>query len=226
MPEAIPPQIDELRRRARRRLVGAIVLALAAAVLVPMLLETDPKPLGEDVSVKIPPIDDGKFVNKVGEKARAAEPPAKSAPSPSAPVAAKESWREPAKDPATPQKPASEAPKASPPEVPPLAAPPKPAVAETSKGTGTPVASSKPAPQSPGGAFNVQLAAFSDDKGANALANKLKTAGHAAYVEPYNSSRGTLWRVRVGPFPTQAAAQAAQATLKAEGHSGIIPPAN
>ena len=31
--------LDDLRRRARRRLVGAIVLALAAAVFVPMLLE-------------------------------------------------------------------------------------------------------------------------------------------------------------------------------------------
>src|SRR5690242_12681930 len=57
--------VDELRRRARRRLVGAVVLALGVAVVVPMLLETEPKPLGEDVSVKIPPIDDGKFVNRL-----------------------------------------------------------------------------------------------------------------------------------------------------------------
>src|SRR5438128_6844853 len=55
--------VDELKRRARRRLVGAIVLALAAAVIVPVLLESDPKPLGEDVSIQIPPIDEGKFVN-------------------------------------------------------------------------------------------------------------------------------------------------------------------
>ena len=63
--------VDELRRRARRRLVGAIVLALAVAVLVPMLLESDPKPLGEDVSVKIPPVDEGKFVNRLNDKAKA-----------------------------------------------------------------------------------------------------------------------------------------------------------
>src|SRR6186997_3323130 len=66
--------LDDLRRRARRRLVGAIVLALAVAVFVPMLLESDPKPLGEDVSVKIPPVDDGKFVNRLNEKSKA-EPP-------------------------------------------------------------------------------------------------------------------------------------------------------
>ena len=69
--------VDDLRRRARRRLVGAIVLALAAAVFVPMLLESDPKPLGEDVSVRIPPVDDGKFVNRLNDASKA--PPAKSA---------------------------------------------------------------------------------------------------------------------------------------------------
>src|SRR5512134_2589263 len=66
--------LDELKRRGRRRLIGAIVLALVAAVVVPMLLESDPKPLGEDVSVKIPPVDDGKFVNRLNEKAKR-EPP-------------------------------------------------------------------------------------------------------------------------------------------------------
>ena len=68
MAEAPDINVDELRRRARRRLVGAIVLALAAAVIVPMLLESDPKPLGDDVSVKIPPVDNGKFVNRLSDK--------------------------------------------------------------------------------------------------------------------------------------------------------------
>src|SRR5512138_65768 len=72
MAEPADINVDELRRRARRRLVGAVVLALAAAVVVPMLLESDPKPLGDDVAVKIPPVDDGKFVNRLNE------PPAKS----------------------------------------------------------------------------------------------------------------------------------------------------
>src|SRR5262245_6755801 len=62
-PEASDPAVDELKRRARRRLVGAIVLALAAAVLLPLLLESEPKPLGDDVSIQIPPLDNGKFVN-------------------------------------------------------------------------------------------------------------------------------------------------------------------
>jgi len=110
MPDPIEPQLDELRRRARRRLIGAIVLALAAAVLVPMLLESDPKPLGEDVSVRIPPVDDSKFVSKLADKGKApAEPPivanATTEPpkaEPAAPVASPAAQATPAKDVAAP----------------------------------------------------------------------------------------------------------------------------
>ena len=96
MSEAPELNVDELRRRARRRLVGAVVLALGAAVIVPMLLESEPKPLGEDVSVRIPPVDDGKFVNRLTDKGGAAKSSASrtevprdatSADAPSAPAA-------------------------------------------------------------------------------------------------------------------------------------------
>ncbi len=71
LPDASDPAVDELKRRARRRLVGAVVLALAAAVILPLLLESDPKPLGDDVSIQIPPIDSGKFVNPLSPLAPA-----------------------------------------------------------------------------------------------------------------------------------------------------------
>ena len=53
---------------------------------------------------------------------------------------------------------------------------------------------SAPAGAKPEGApgFSVQLAAFADDKGANALSNKLKKAGYPAYTEPLTTSKGTL----------------------------------
>jgi DedD protein len=209
MPDTMEPQLDELRRRARRRLVGAIVLALAAAVIVPMLLESNPKPLGEDVSVKIPPVDEGKFVSKVPERSRAPDvavvPPIKPAPS-AAPDSA------PAKDVAT-IPPLTPAPAKEPAVEPPKVAS-RPATDETRK----------PSPSQP--AFAVQLAAFADDKGANALANRLKKSGHPAYTEAYNTSRGTLWRVRVGPYPTREAAESARTKLKADGQNGIIAAAN
>src|SRR5262250_2060856 len=85
--------VDEMKRKARRRLVGAIVLALAAAILLPMLLEKEPRPLGDDVSVKIPPVDEGRFINKLTGKSgesralpKAEEKPdAKAAPAKSEP---------------------------------------------------------------------------------------------------------------------------------------------
>src|SRR5262244_3228269 len=77
--EAPDLAVDELKRRARRRLVGAIVLALAAAVLLPLLLESEPKPLGDEVSIQIPPIDSGKFVNPLSP-GKSVEPKAGAAP--------------------------------------------------------------------------------------------------------------------------------------------------
>src|ERR1700681_458018 len=66
--------LDETKRKARRRLVGAIVLALAAAIILPMLLEKEPRPLGDDVSVKIPPMDESKFINKLTGKSGDTKP--------------------------------------------------------------------------------------------------------------------------------------------------------
>jgi DedD protein len=45
------------KKRARRRLVGAIALALAAAVGLPMLLDSQPKPLAGDIAIQIPAKD-------------------------------------------------------------------------------------------------------------------------------------------------------------------------
>ena len=45
------------KKRARRRLVGAIALALAVAVGLPMLLDSEPKPLASDIAIQIPSRD-------------------------------------------------------------------------------------------------------------------------------------------------------------------------
>ena len=50
------PMLPE-KKRARRRLVGAIALALAAAVGVPMLLDSQPKPAAGDIAIQIPSKD-------------------------------------------------------------------------------------------------------------------------------------------------------------------------
>jgi DedD protein len=220
--------VDDLRRRARRRLVGAIVLALGAAVFVPMLLESDPKPLGEDVSVRIPPVDEGKFVNRLNDASKA--PSAKS----TAPKndARSDTKPEPMKEPAKIEPPKAESPKAeavtpAPANEPKaVAAPPAPVPPAASAPAPTPVvaaAANAPAQSEPSPAgFSVQLAAFLDDKGANSLTNKLRKAGYPAYTEPLVTTKGTLWRVRVGPYPSRDAAASSRDKLKGEGYSGIV----
>jgi DedD protein len=311
--------MDDLKRKARRRLVGAIVLALAAAIILPMLLEKEPRPLGDDVAVQIPPVDEGKFINRLTGKSADVKPlpkaelkadlrtdpksgqgkpdakpeakaearsemkteaktDAKTEAKSEAPPDAKSDTKSdaasaqgkgapPAGDTLVPKKAVAEAeqrvlsPSSRPPAkvdarpapdakvatkasaAPPKAeasAEPKPAAeakAEPKSATTEPrpasvaVASPAPSPTTtaptpakPEG-FVVQLAAFADDKGANALANKLKKSGYAAYVEPVETSRGTLWRVRVGGYGSRPDADAARAKLKGEGYSGIVTPA-
>lgn len=53
---AVDPVLPE-KKRARRRLVGAIALALAVAIGLPMILDSEPKPLSSDISYQIPSKD-------------------------------------------------------------------------------------------------------------------------------------------------------------------------
>ena len=232
-PEAADPAVEELKRRARRRLVGAIVLALAAAVILPLLLESDPKPLGDDVSIQIPPIDSGKFITPLsppkGADAKASpDRPGTLTSAKPAPVAA---------DSPVEAKPAgalnaSGAPVESAQRAPEIA-PPAGSTA-TSMITATesqkPVASAskaepgdtRPDVVSPMGGFVVQLAAFADAKAAPALASKLKTSGFPAYTETLKTQQGTMRRVRVGPYPTREVADAELAKLNAAGYHGVV----
>src|ERR1039457_4571580 len=50
-----------LRRKARRRLIGAGALTLAVVVILPMVLDREPKTTGKDIDLSIPAPD------KVGE---------------------------------------------------------------------------------------------------------------------------------------------------------------
>ena len=49
----IDPVLPE-KKRARRRLVGAVALVLAVIIGVPMILDSEPKPLPDDLTIEIP----------------------------------------------------------------------------------------------------------------------------------------------------------------------------
>jgi DedD protein len=49
----LDPTLPE-KQRARRRLVGAIALVIAAVVILPMVLDSHPKPVTDDIAIDIP----------------------------------------------------------------------------------------------------------------------------------------------------------------------------
>src|SRR5262245_26835906 len=72
--------VDTLKRRGRRRLVGAIALVLLAVIILPMVFDPEPRPVAPPVSVRIPGEDETPFKPKpsaqkpqVAEKKEAAK---------------------------------------------------------------------------------------------------------------------------------------------------------
>lgn len=231
-PEPTDPAVDELKRRARRRLVGAAVLALAAAVTLPLLFESEPKPLGDEVSVQIPPIDNNRFVTPlspapadgksvesrpapkpIGQAARAPDTPAPAAPSATATPHADER----ATSAASESPPRDEAARAA-------AALDDRAIAavDAAPKQSHVAAESASAASNKNEGYVVQVAAYADAGTANTLAAKLKVAGFPGYTEAFATAKGPMRRVRVGPYPTRARADAALAKLKGAGFGGLV----
>ncbi|WP_432257661.1 SPOR domain-containing protein [Cupriavidus sp. TMH.W2] len=50
--DTLDPEFPQ-KQRARRRLIGAVVLMVAAVIVLPIVFETKPRPVSEDVSVKV-----------------------------------------------------------------------------------------------------------------------------------------------------------------------------
>lgn len=92
----------QLQRRARRRLVGAIALAVLAVIVLPIVFDKEPKPISQDLVIQIPNQDSApKFDPKLTPPPPA--PPAvdaKAAPAPAPAAKAPEPKQEPAPVPA------------------------------------------------------------------------------------------------------------------------------
>lgn len=64
--------VETLKRRGRRRLVGAVALVLAAVIVLPMVFDPEPRGTGSTLSVRIPG-EDTPFVPKPPAKKAAAK---------------------------------------------------------------------------------------------------------------------------------------------------------
>ena len=190
------PSVDDLRRQARHRLIGAAVLVLVAVVGFPMVFDTSPRPIAADVPIVIP-----------AQPALAPlTPAAPVAAAPAAPTEPQVAKVEPA--PATPAPvktptPAPEAPaKLSPPAAPPAAK------------TAAPAAASAPAT---GERFVVQVGAYADQARAREVRLKIERAGLKTYTQVAKTSEGSRIRVRLGPFNTRAEADKVAQKIKSLG---------
>jgi len=234
-------QAADLRVRARRRLAGAVALVLAAVVVLPMLLDSEPAPVSNKIPIKIPDRNTP-FQPNLSE-------PAATAPGASASVATTTTTPSsaPTASPPPPAKPEAK-PRVDPPAAPtktdvPKAEAAKPAPNSTLtnrsddgaravallEGRPTAESSSPPgsstAPKAPTrGNFVVQALSLDVPADAQAQKNKLLAAGVGnAFVDgPVDVGGKARYRVRVGPFPSREAAQAAQTRLRTLGYDGAF----
>lgn len=114
------------------------------------------------------------------------------------------------------------APKPAPLPVPKPAEPKAPATPAPQSVAATPAAEA-PKPAAANVGYAVQLGAFSKADDANALRDKLRSAGFNAFVESVRSDKGVLSRVRVGPVATRADADALKSRVASRaGVSGDV----
>ncbi len=186
----------QLKRRARRRLVGAIALVTFVVIILPLILDKEPGPTGPLLSVQIPNQESGGFNSRVVPPAPAV--PAATAPEKKAELA-----------PVNAEPPAVKAATST--------ATAEPAVAkEAVKAEGKAEELRAQAPLD-NQTWVVTLDAFSDNKNVKQLRTKLSAAGVKSYTEPVKTSKGELTRVRAGPFASKEAAEKARARLEAMG---------
>lgn len=60
--EPMDPMLPE-KKRARRRLIGATALVLAAVIGLPMIFDSEPRPISQDINIQIPPRDKAPAMN-------------------------------------------------------------------------------------------------------------------------------------------------------------------
>jgi len=246
---AVPSEVQaaELRGRARRRLAGAVALVLAAVIILPMVLDSQPVPVADNIPIRVPDRNTP-FQPQVSEPQAAAPATPDAAPTEGSAV--------PTPPPVTSVPPVATAPtpqttvQVTPPLVPPKPETkpkpepkpdpkpePKPAPKPETRsddgaralalleGRPAPAAAAPAAkPAAAKGNFVLQIAAYTTSEDAQSRRAKLHQAGVTnAFVEQASIGGKQQYRLRVGPFPSREAAQAAQARLRTLGYdNGFI----
>lgn len=230
--------IDAVRKKAKQRLMGSAVLVAVAVIGLPILFDSQPRPVPVDIAIEIPD------KNKTQPLVLPSAPPLR-AP---APAASQPGLSEPLDGPA--QKAPQAAASAVPAQLTPRAEKPPVKVAasasldgkeELLQGTSPPAQAKVPPASVPvvraddgararallegkpiaktqeaalTGRFVVQVGAFADELKAREVRLKLEKAGFKTYTHVAETPEGKRTRVRVGPFDNKADAQRAAEKIK------------
>jgi DedD protein len=212
MAKTVSEEEIQLRKRARRRLVGAITLVVTAIVILPMVLDSKPEQRSHEIDIRIPSEDSVEELAPEGAIRTEAlggtvpqkletgikEEPVASQPSVKPAQSANESIGKPAANSMDPK---------------------------SESGTGD----VKPTvPANATNVFVVQLGAFSDPGKARQQLRSVasKDSGSKVYTETLDvdsgADKGEITRVRVGPFDTREEAERTREKLKKLGFDGVV----
>ncbi len=220
----------QLKKKARRRLIGAVAFAGLAAVVLPMVMDEEPKQQMQDVQIRIPgqdlpPVTAGAPAAKaaptpapaVSEKAEA---PPLAEPLPKPPEVAPPRLLEPA--PAKPaekkvEKSSERAPEKTPEK------PPKQTAEEAQRAAAILAGKSAAAAASAGGGqYVILIGAFANAANVKLLEGKIGELGIRTYTEPLESPEGKKIRLRAGPFSNREVADKALERMKRIGVNGVV----
>jgi DedD protein len=209
-PNQVSDQELQFKKRARRRLVGAVALVLLMITVLPMILDdrADQAPQ-QDIEITIPSQDGSDFTSKIipvdpqeATETQITDVPLET-PRPEAKAAASQVEADTAKSGQ------AEAAKAEP-------------TAEKLKATQAKPADVKPAEADGQATFFVQIGVYSDAGNVKKLQDKLQAQGYKSFTEKIATSKGEKIRLRAGPFNSRMEAESALAKIKDSGLSGMV----
>ncbi len=237
-PEAEQPplsasDVEATRVRARRRLIGMVVLVGAGIIGFPWLFETQPRPMSHDVQmVRAGDATEGRgeggATGKVAMIQVPVEVPAPEDVRPAPPEAEEEivSTAPPVR--ATPAAPQADQPEPKPePKVEPK---PEPKAKPELKPDPKPEPKPEPkvevkpakAADADGTRFVVQVGAYSDGITAYEARMKVERLGLKTYTQEVKTPQGTRIRVRLGPYADRAEAEKMLARVRKAGLGGAV----
>ena len=208
----LDPTLPE-KQRARRRLVGAIAMVVAAVVILPMVLDSHPKPVTDDIAIDIP--------TRPAPKAAAADEDTQAgvAPDNPAPDSANSALAASGVAPA----PAAPAPTNAMTQQGTAAAPAQ--AGKSSKSQASTVASTQvPASKKPSKSAPAPTQSAANTNNTNATATTSNPDAAAADADSGTpaSPPGSRFAVQLGSFPDDASAKAWTSKLKAAGVPAYI----